>query len=196
MWYGETLESIERNYGCVAEYNRCMAEREMEEYEPTEEELAEEERRMAEYNAEIERLNGEPSEFIKSLVAEWEEKKPEHVSEPYNEYVASIYAGYEWARERTLDIVEKIRLHYGVEVNEEWETFYRPPEGRFAIEVEYTDGCHIKHKHIGNLYFEQFKAIFRDLVYARLWPSMKYGDMIRSNCTLGSLLMYELKEVA
>lgn len=26
MWY-DTLESIERNYGCVAEYNRCMAER-------------------------------------------------------------------------------------------------------------------------------------------------------------------------
>lgn len=27
--YYDTLESIERNYGCVAEYNRCMAEREM-----------------------------------------------------------------------------------------------------------------------------------------------------------------------
>lgn len=38
--YGMSLESIERCYGCVAEYNRCMEEREMERgYEPTYEEL-------------------------------------------------------------------------------------------------------------------------------------------------------------
>lgn len=33
MYYG-TLESIERNYGCVAEYNRCMAEREFDPNDP------------------------------------------------------------------------------------------------------------------------------------------------------------------
>lgn len=39
--YGMSLEAIERNYGCVAEYNRCMEEREEREYsyEPTYEEL-------------------------------------------------------------------------------------------------------------------------------------------------------------
>ena len=34
MFYGQTLESIERNYGCVAEYNRCMAEREFDMNDP------------------------------------------------------------------------------------------------------------------------------------------------------------------
>lgn len=33
MWY-DTLESIERSYGCVAEYNRCMAERDFDMNDP------------------------------------------------------------------------------------------------------------------------------------------------------------------
>lgn len=44
MYYGLTLADIERNYGCVAEYNRCMEEDEYEEthgYEPSYEELVE-----------------------------------------------------------------------------------------------------------------------------------------------------------
>lgn len=27
MWYGASISDIERNYGCVTEYNRCMEER-------------------------------------------------------------------------------------------------------------------------------------------------------------------------
>ena len=34
MWYGQTLESIERNYGCVAEYNRQREERELDMNDP------------------------------------------------------------------------------------------------------------------------------------------------------------------
>ncbi len=34
MIYGDTLESIERNYGCVAEYYRCKEEQEYDQYNP------------------------------------------------------------------------------------------------------------------------------------------------------------------
>lgn len=184
----DDLARIESIYGCIAEYNRCMAE--TEEYEPTEEEIAENERLMTEYHAEIKRLNGTESGFIRRLVTEWEKSKPE-----YNGTNASIYAGYDWSRERTLDIVAKVAEHYGVEVDEEWATFYRVPKGKFAISVEYHDHGRILCKHIGNLDFEVFKDIFRDLHYAGERPTMKFGNMILSNCSLGELLRNELREV-
>lgn len=108
----------------------------------------------------------------------------------------SIYAGYEWYKNKVLDIVAKVAEHYGVEVDEEWATFYRAPEGKFAISVEYNDTCYIKNKHIGNLDLKTFKDVFRDLHYARVSPCMKYGNIIRSNCSLGELLRHELKEIA
>lgn len=44
----------------------------------------------------------------------------------------------------------------------------------------------IHYKMVGNLSYEQFKAIYRDLWYAKLYPSMKYKDIIRSNCSQAS----------
>ena len=188
----DDLAWVERNYGCVAEYNRCMEERYYEDYEPTEEELAEEERKMNEYHAEIKRLNGSPSEFIKKLVEEWAECKPHY--KDWN--TDGFYKVRDWSKARTLDIVAKVAEHYGVEVDEEWATFYRAPEGKFAISVEYNDTCYLKNKNIGNLDLKTFKDVFRDLHYARVSPCMKYGNIIRSNCSLGELLRHELKEVA
>ena len=178
------LARVERIYGCVAEYNRCIEEETG--YEPTETELEESERQYKEYCAKIEQLNGEPSEFIRNLVDKWESTKPDN---------DNIYAGYEWSRKRTLNIMEEIRLYYGVQVDEEYDTFYRVPDGKFSISVEYSDVCQIHYKMVGNLSYEQFKAIYRDLWFARLHPSMKYKNMIRSNCSLGSLLYRELSDL-
>lgn len=184
----DELARIESIYGCVAEYNRCMWEEEHE-YEPTEEEIAESERRMAEYEAEIERLNGKESMYIHTLVAKWA------ISEPkYDGTNESIYAGYKWSTERCLDIVAKLTEHYGVKTDEKWETFYRVPEGKYAIKVEYTDGCYIKSKNIGNLTLEQFKDIFRDLHYARLYPTMSHEGRFVSNVSLGHLLRNYIHE--
>lgn len=182
MGYDE-LARIERVYGSVAEYNRCQME-EQEQYEPTEEEIEESEREMEAYYAEIERLNGTPSNFIRKLVAEWDAKEPAN-----DDY----YAVMKWGKERKLDIVAKVAEHYGVTVDEEWATFYRVPENRFAIAVEYKDFCYIKSKHIGNLTLEQFKDIFRDLYYAKLYPTMSHNGRYVSNCSLGNILRNDLR---
>ena len=187
--YGD-LAWVEANYGCVAEYNRCMWEEEYD-YEPTEEEIAESERQLAEYNTEIERLNGKPSEFIKALVAEWAESEPEY--KDWN--TDGFYKVRDWSRARTLDIVTKVAEHYGVDVDEEWETFYRVPDEMFAISIEYHDSCFIKHKHIPNLSLEQFKPIFCDLYYANLYPTMSYNGNFIGNCSLGVLLHSYIREV-
>ena len=180
----DDLAMIERNYGCVAEYNRCMAEREYERYEPTDEEMAETERRLAEYEAKIKRLNGDPSEFIKALVAEWAESEPEY--KDWN--TDGFYKVRDWSKARTLDIVAKVAEHYGVNVDEEWETFYRVPDEMFAISVEYNEYGLIKTKNIGKLGLETFKNVFRDLHYAKLYPTMSYKGRFISNCSLGTLL--------
>lgn len=185
----DELSRIESIYGCVAEYNRVKWEEENYR-EPTEEEIAEIERQMAEYYAEIEHLNGEASDFVKALIAQWEPTKPQ-----YDEWnSAAYYRVRDWSKARTLDIVVKIAEYYGVKVDEEWATFYRPAEGKYAISIEYVDGCSIKYKHIGNLNPEQFKNVFRDLHYARLAPTMSYDGMYVSNVSLGHLLRNYIKE--
>ena len=187
----DDLARIEASYGCVAEYNRVKWEEEAECYEPTEEEIAESERQMAEYYAEIKRLNGEPSEFIKALVKEWDSSKPQ-----YDEWnSAAYYKTRDWSKVRTLDIVKKVCEYYGVEVDEEYATFYRVPENKYAVSIEYTDGCYIKHKHIGNLSLEQFKDVFRDLHYAKLRPTMAHKRNYVSNVSLGHLLRNYIREV-
>lgn len=187
----DELARIESIYGCVAEYNRCMAERDYEDYEPTEEEIAKSERIMAEYHAEIERLNGEPSEFIKSLIAEWKETEPQ-----YDEWNSeAYYRTNRWSKERCLDIVAKVTDHYGVKANEEWALFYEVPEGKFAIKVEYNDSCIIKSLNIGNLDLPTFKLVFRDLHEAGLRPTMSHNGKYVSNVSLGHLLRNYIKEV-
>ena len=184
------LARIESIYGCVAEYNRCMAERDYEDYEPSEEEIAESERRMAEYYAEIKRLNGEASDFVKALISQWEPTKPQY--EEWNS--AAYYATSKWAKERTLDIVTKVADHYGVKADEEWATFYRVPEGKFGIEVEYNDTCYIKSLNIGNLDLPTFKLVFRDLHEAGLRPTMSHNGNFVSNVSLGHLLRNYIDE--
>lgn len=186
----DELARIESTYGCVAEYNRVKWEEEREEYEPSEAEIEENERQMAKYYAEIDRLNGEASDFVKELMAEWEPTKPQY--EEWNS--AAYYATSRWAKERCLDIVEKVVDHYGIEADEEWESFYRVPEGKFAIKVEYNDSCYIKSLNIGNLSLEQFKLVFRDLHEAGLHPTMSHNGNFVSNVSLGHLLRNYIKE--
>ena len=181
----DDLARIENIYGSVAEYNRCMWE-EANRYEPTEEEIAESERQYAEYCAKVKKLDGEPSEWIRNLVDNWEKRKPNR---------DDIYGGYEWARRRTLHIMSELDSHYKVHVDEEHNTFYGVPEGKFAISVEYHLYGEIHYKMVGNLSYEQFKEIYCDLWYAGLWPTMKYGKRIIGNCSLGSLRLHDLKEL-
>ena len=186
----DELSRIEGIYGCVAEYNRCMWEEENE-YEPTEEEIAESKRQLAEYEAKIKRLDGTPSEFIKALVAEWAESEPKY--KDWN--IDGFYKVREWSKARTLDIVAKVAEHYGVKADEEWASFYEVPEGKFAIKIEYHDSCYIKSLNIGNLDFPTFKDVFRDLHYAKLYPTMSYKGRFISGCSLGTLLYAYIKEV-
>lgn len=186
----DELARIESVYGCVAEYNRCMAERDYEEYELTDEEIAENERQMAEYNAEIKRLDGEASEFVRELIAEWAKSKPQ-----YDEWNSEAYYRINrWSKERCLDIVAKVVERYGVKADEEWATFYRVPEGKFAIGVEYNDSCMIKSLNIGNLDLSTFKLVFRDLHEAGLRPTMSHNGKYVSNVSLGHLLRNYIKE--
>ena len=190
MW--NDLSRIEANYGCVQEYYRCMEE-ERERYEPTENEIIESEKRSYLYHRQIEILNGKPSDFAIALNAEWEEKKPEekHDIDDYDSYIKSYYETMDWSLARKLDIIKKICEHYGVKYDEKWETFYRSEN--FSIGVEYIESSNIKNKYIGNLSYEIFKNIFRDLDYCRLYPTMKYGKMIRSNMSLGNLKITDLR---
>ena len=186
----DELARIESIYGCVAEYNRVKWEEENYR-EPTEEEITESERKMAEYYAEIERLNGEPSEFIKALIAEWKGTEPQ-----YDEWNSeAYYRTRNWAKERCLDIVEKVVDHYEVEIGEDYSAFYRVPKGKFAIKIEYNDSCYIKSLNIGNLSLEQFKKVFRDLHEASLRPTMSHNGQFVSNVSLGHLLRNYIREV-
>ena len=191
--YGD-LAWVEANYGCVAEYNRCKWEEEYD-YEPTEEEIAESERQLAEYNAEIKRLDGEPSDFIKALVAEWEALEPKrYEGDDMIEYNKSVIEGHKWFDKRKRDILEKVGKHYGVDINGDHNDFYHIPDDVFAISVEYNDGCFIEHAIIGNLDLPTFKNVFRDLHYARLYPTMSHKGRYISNVSLGHLLRNYIHE--
>lgn len=186
----DELARIESIYGCVAEYNRVKWEEEAERYEPSEAQIAESERQMAEYYAEIERLNGEASDFVKELIAKWQQSQPQ-----YDEWNSeAYYRTRDWAKERCLNIVAKVVDYYGVEMSEDYSAFYRVPEGKFAIEVEYNDSCYIKSLYIGNLSLEQFKKVFRDLHEAGLRPTMSHNGQYVSNVSLGHLLRNYIDE--
>ena len=137
----DELASIERNFGCIAEYNRVMVEEyeydetgrlvPRKEYEPTEEEEFKWCLDIHLYKLKKKLLTGERSEFVLNLRKEWKEKEPED---------HSSYKHSEWYKEMTLDIINKLCEHYGVKATEEYNDFYRVPYKKFAISVEYTDG--------------------------------------------------------
>ncbi len=183
----DDLARIERIYGCVQEYYRCMEEEGEEEYKPTKEEKLESEKEMYLYDRKIEILNGKPSDFAVALNNEWEAKKPKDESDDWKSYNRYCYAIREWGNDKTLDVTKRVCDYYKVEVDEEgrWETFYG--SDNFAIEVEYEDyGC-IKSKNIGNISYEIFQKVFRDLYCCGLRPVIKCGKMIRRNMSLGEL---------
>lgn len=192
----DDLSRIEETYGSVAEYNRVMFEEEGAYREPDYDEKIERDNMMAVYNAKIEYLDGIPSDFIVTLKTEWDEKAPKWNKYPdRNSYIS---AGYVYSHDKTLDIIDKVCKEYSVSADDEWATFYRPGVSMFGISVEYYDYGRVYHKHIGNLNYETFKNIFRDLHYAGLAPTMSYEKvpnkpLIVSNCSLGNLRISYLK---
>ena len=198
----DELARIESIYGSVAEYNRCMEEEQQEKYTPTQEEQDELWMSQEVYYKKIECLSGIPSDFIVQLRAEIVKNAPKEEdyidkSNPYwqNSY---IYARNDYYSEATKEIVKKVCEHYNVTADTEWETFYSPQTGKLAISVEYSEHSLIKHTHIGNLDYEAFKDIYRDLYYAGLYPSVSLGreekrPIIISNSSLGNLRIYDFK---
>ena len=143
----DDLSRIESIYGSVAEYNRVRFEENRETVELTSEEKLDGACKMAVYNEKLRLLSGEPSNFIKELVQEWNDRVPKESDfANRNEF---IYAGYAYSTNKTKDIVGKICGYYHVKCDEEWATFYRPGLGQFAISVEYKESSQIYSFHIG-----------------------------------------------
>jgi len=190
----DELAHIERLYGSVAEYNRVQMEEPYEEYEPTEEEIKEDYIKHETYNKKIELLNGKPSNVIQGLVTAWDAKKP-----PDGNTAQEIYAIRDWASNRTVDLFDKLSIYYMLTEDPfESRAFYETALKTFAVSVEYSKHSRILTKSVSNLDYDTFKKFFRDLHYARCYPTMNYvtengKKHILSNCSLGSLRIYDLK---
>ena len=206
MYDYETLESVERNFGSVAEYNRVMEEEyewdpEVGTYvkrqyiEPTEEELAKEAKEHRIHERKIEVLSGTPSDFAVKLKKELDAIAPKRESYPSgsNEY---YYDCRKYSSESTLRIVDEVNAHYGIDLSRDVSP-YRLSEGEFAVSIEYHDYGRIYHYSVRDLTYGQFKAIFRDLKYLGKNPTMflgregEYNTLILSNSSLGSLRYYD-----
>ena len=211
----DELDRIEANWGCLAEYNRVMAE-EMEydpmigryewaaePQEPTGEEEYKRERDYHIYKSKINSLNGKPSEFAVELENSWDRKKPQRPTGDLSiwEYNQWVNDGYEWAHDKVLDITRKLCEHYGVICSADIKDFYRDTEeyvGKFAIEVEYVEFGRILGKYMCGLDYETFKNLFRDLRNCGCNPTMRYCSSINHskilcNISLGELIMHDLK---
>lgn len=193
----DELARIESIYGSVAEYNRCMEEEMQEEYTPTLEEYEEQHIDLEVYHKKIEYLSGAPSDFVVKLKADWDERAPKEDQYPKgsNQF---IYDSHDFYTEMVKDIMHKLCEHYNVTPDDKGDTFYNPEVGKLAISVDYSDSVYIKHLNVGNLDYETFKDIFRDMYYAHLYPSMSLGlenrnHLILSNCSLGNLRIYDFK---
>ena len=205
--YGCSLESIERNYGSVAEYNRVMTE-EMEydpelgryvpiqRHEPSEEELEKEAREQRIYNRKIEALSGTPSEWAISLKKELKEIEPhrEDYDPQTNDY---YYACRGFSSHRTYAVLKGIKKAYGIILSKDVSP-YRLNEGEFGVLIEDRNECPVVFYAARGLDYEQFKAVFRDLRYLDKNPTMFFGrkgehkTLILSNSSLGSLRYHDL----
>lgn len=202
--YGYSLESIERNYGSVAEYNRVMEE----EYEydeegnlvprkyeePSEEELKQQAKEQRFYNRKLKVLSGKPSDFAISLKKELDELAPKKEDYSGNDY---YYACRDFSSHCTYEVIKGIKETYGVELSTEVSP-YRLPKGEFAVCIEDRNASPVKHFSARGLSYEQFKAVFRDLRYLGENPTMFFGregeyhTLILSNSSLGSLRYCDL----
>jgi len=203
--YYDDLSRIESVYGSVAEYYRAMFEEQPDEiYEESydedysyKEEQLENEISMAIYNKKIELLNGEPSSFAVSIKDRWDKVYDEKFGS-FGDENEKYWAIRDFSKEKTLDMFNKICSHYSVIPAGEGESYYRPGMNKFGISVAYSDRGEINHKEITCLDYELFQDVFRDMHFAGLSPTMSYEytaghPMLLSNCSLGSLRIYDLK---
>ncbi len=198
----DDLDRIESVYGSVAEYYRVQYEErymdhDMDDHEDIER-MIENEISMKIYNEQIRVLDGEPSDIAEALRHKWDEKFIEISEESGFDYTKLNYAIRDFSHDKVLDIFDRICEHYEIISDEKWESFYRPGVGMFGISVPYSDGCQIFHKNIGCLDYDLFQQVFRDLEYTGLCPSMSYEQtegkpIILSNCSLGSIRIYDLR---
>jgi len=198
----DDLDRIESVYGSVAEYYRVQYEErymdhDMDDHEDIER-MIENEISMKIYNEQIRVLDGEPSDIAEALRHKWDEKFIEISEESGFDYTKLNYAIRDFSHDKVLDIFDRICEHYEIISDEKWDSFYRPGVGMFGISVPYSDGCQIFHKNIGCLDYDLFQQVFRDLEYTGLCPSMSYEQtegkpIILSNCSLGSIRIYDLR---
>ena len=170
-------------------------------YEPTPEEDYKINLDFKIYREKLKCLSGEPSEVAKGLKEYWDSKEPKR--EDYDDYNKYVYACYDYGKDKTLDIIDKICQAYELTSDSDWNSFYGIKPNTFGIDVEYTDGL-INHayflKNEKHLDYETFKNVFRDLYYLGMYPSMSYQPkdeskkkLLLSNCSLGELRIYDLK---
>lgn len=185
----DELARIERNFGCVAEYNRQMEERNM--YEPTETEKKRYYKMIEEADKNIKRLNGEPTEYAKELKVELD-RKLEEIGDD-NEH---FYERRDLYSKMEKEYMEKICRYHKKDF--EYGDFYgEHTPCTFSVKIEYTDFCNIKSLAVTDLNFEEFCNIFRDLEYLDFYPTAMYEDKTAlSNLSLGRLLYYDYKEIA
>lgn len=188
----DELARIESIYGSVAEYNRVMLEESEENYrEPSDEEILQSECRSEAFNKKLSLLNGEPSDFIKGVIAEWSEKAP--LKEDFENYNDYVYKVRDFGNDCVLNILDKVAEHYGITLygHDKSHDFYHPQKNTLSIAVEYREDCYIKEKCFLNLDYETFKNVFRDLYEARVYPTCSYdtdkSKEILCNISLGEL---------
>ena len=189
----DELSRIERLYGSVAEYNRVQEE-ESDCWEPDEEELLRARIDSVSYHEQIRILNGKPGPLAETLKKEWDSRKP---AESDSWTMTDVYMWQDYRRDKVFAVTDALCRHYGIEQDGE-VSFYRTPKDTFAIDIEYQDRCNIKFWSVAGLDYDKFKALFRDLHFLGLDPTMNCCDgngtnHILSNSSLGSLRLSDLK---
>ena len=190
----DDLDRIEAIYGCVAEYNRVREEEADDYREPTDEEIKEAEAAHLAYEEKLRILSGKPSPLAISLKSEWEARRPQE-AEVWN--MTEVLKWQKYSRERLFAVTAALCKHHGISHDEKM-TLRNTEQGTFSISVEYHEAPYIKKWAVSDLDYEKFKALFRDLYYLGLSPTMCYRDMngenrIVSNSSLGSLRANYLK---
>lgn len=189
------LNRIERVYGSVAEYQRCMDEQE--ERELTDEELEELEAERQAINDEITALSGTPSQVVLELL-DWKASL-EPKKESYTEYNDYVLAEHTFGRQFTARIIDRIEEVYGVKFSTENNVYKDIEKDKFGITIEQHLHSQIYHPAIININYDLFKRIYRDLCYLQRWPNwfymsdngLKYGK--RSN--LGEVRLFDMKSL-
>lgn len=176
----DALAKIERTYGCVAEYNRCMEEEENNRYwnslsaKKQQQIIAEQNKIQAQYQAELQLLKLPVHPIVAKLKKEFATAK-QKLQEKNLSDMARYYANQELYAQWLVSTIQKISSLHNVELQEQPNREYQ--RGKFAIRIEYIDGCNYKHIYIEDLNTEKFLEVYNDIyAIASCQVSMTYRD--------------------